>query len=110
MSFILEFSVEANVGYFVRKYLGPAVSNMIKVVNHFQVDDLDELGKTLRETYGELTIVDSEKNAATKYIEMLNDCKEEALRAASDGNHRFTIARADHNVSVEVRYYEEAVQ
>lgn len=110
MSFILEFSIEANVGYFIRKYLGPAASNMIKVVNHFQVDDLNELGAVLRDTYGKLSIVDNEKNTSSKYIEMLGDCKEEALRAASDSNHRFNIARADQNVSVEIRYYEEAVQ
>lgn len=110
MSFILEFSVEANVGYFIRKYLGLSESNMIKVVNHFQVDDLDDLGKVFCNTYGELSIVDSEKNMASKYIEMLNDCKVEMLRAVGDDNKRFTIARADQNISIEVRYYEEAVQ
>ena len=110
MSFILEFSIEANVGYAIRKSIGLSGPSMVKVVNHFQVESLDVIGRVLNNTYGELSIVDEKQYTVSKYSSMLNDCKDEANMAATRGVKRFTLSKADDNLSVEIKYYEEAVQ
>lgn len=110
MSFILEFSIEANVGYAIRGQLSSGTPTLIKVDNHYQVEDLGDLRRVIDKTYGEFKIIDEKKYTDRKYDSMLSDCKNETISAAQTGVKRFTIAKADENVSIEIKYYEEAAK
>ena len=109
MSFILEFSIEANVGYYVRGN-STSTPSMVKVVNHYQVEDVNDLRRAIVKTYGDFKIVDEKQYTDRKYGAMLEDCQNEMISAAQTGVKRFTISKADENVSVEIKYYEEAAK
>lgn len=110
MSFILEFSIEAGVGYFIRGGGGLTTPNMIKVAKHYQVDDLEDLRRAIVKTYSDYKVVDGSMYTDRKYASMLEDCENEMIAAAQTGVKRFTIAKADENVSIEIKYYEEAAK
>lgn len=110
MSFILEFSIEANVGYTIREGIGLGIPNMVKVLKHYQVEDLTVLRSILGKTYGDYKIVDDRQYTDRRYERMLTDCQNEATSAAQSNVKRFNIAKADENISIEIKYYEEAVQ
>lgn len=110
MSFILEFTIEANVGYTIRGELSSSAPTLIKVDNHYLVEDLGDLRRVIDRTYGEFKVIDEKKYTVRKYDSMLSDCQDETIAAAQTGVKRFTIAKADENVSVEIKYYEEAAK
>ena len=110
MSFILEFSVEANVGYYIRSMSGYSEPNLVKVINHYQTDSIEDMRRVIGRTYGDIKIVDMKGETERKYTNMLESCQQEVISAGQSGVKRFTVAKADENIAIEIKYYEEAVQ
>lgn len=110
MSFILEFSVEANVGYYIRSMSGYSEPNLVKVINHYQTDSIEDMRRVIGRTYGDIKIVDMKGETERKYTKMLESCQQEVISAGQSGVKRFTVAKADENIAIEIKYYEEAVQ
>lgn len=110
MSFILEFSIEVNAGYYLGAGIGLSRNNMIKVANNYQLENIGDLRNVLSGTYGEFKVYDAKQYAVHEYNHMLGECASKAAGAAMNGVKRFTIAKADDNVSIEIKYYEEVVQ
>lgn len=110
MSFILEFSIEANVGYYIRNMSGFSEPKMVKVVNHYQADDIEDMRRLIGRTSDDIKIVDMKGETERKYTKMLESCQQEVISAGQSGVKRFTVAKADENVAIEIKYYEEAVQ
>lgn len=110
MSFILEFSIEANVGYYIRNMSGFSEPKMVKVVNHYQADDIEDMRRLIGRTSDDIKIVNERGDSDRRYTKMLEACQQEVISAGQSGVKRFTVAKADENVAIEIRYYEEAVQ
>lgn len=110
MSFILEFSIEANVGYYIRSMSGFSEPKLVKVVNHYQADGVEDMRRLIGRTFDDIKIVDKRGESDRRYMKMLEECQREVISAGQTGIKRFAISKADENIAIEIKYYEEAVQ
>lgn len=110
MSFILEFSIEVNAGYYLGTGIGLSRVGMIKAANNYQLKNISDVRDVLASTYGEFKVYDTQQYAVHNYNMLLSDCADKAAYASRAGVKRFTIAKANDAISIEIKYYEEAVQ